>query len=541
MFNPKSTLTLLFTFLATWVASAQLTNEEVEVFKTFDAQLAEAEKLEIPALLPPLDTAVSFQEYDIQEVPFEIQYLPPRIRPIALQREKMPDAYNGLIRIGGGSPRALLTEGSYFLNTERLNLGLDLRHYSFKNDRQIESQRMATNRFGLRGAYHFDQGFSVGGNFGYDLDYRYFYGYNNFPTTADTLLSFNLNEVRQQFSTFHGGFTFTNNAPTVGDIDYKAALDYYFMQDNYGTRENGALIELEGTKWFNEKNPLTFKLSTDLVGYEDTARQSPSIFHLNGSYTYHSPTFLVKAGLTIGTSQNRFSIFPDVEVAVKVWGNYITALAGGDGGFKKNSFRTLTDYSPFLESRVRLQNSRYYRVFAGIQGEFFGINYRLQGEWKPTEALPLFETVHDTIPRFNVVYDTGSVTSIIAELGFAFSEDLTVKGTVTQNFFSLDTNEKPWHLPSFLVNAEARYATFEGKVELVAGFFVQNGVPVQNIEGETENLGALFDVSVGGEFLFSKNFGMFLQLNNLTNNKRERWQYYPSIGFNVLAGLSARF
>lgn len=523
-------------------AYAQLSTGEVEVFKEFEAQLQDAKKVKIPPVLPPADTSGSVQQYAIQPIPLNVQYLPPRIRPIALRREKLPDAYNGYIRLGIGTPRSIFTEGSYYTNSDQLDFGVDILHHSANNTNTLQNQRFSTNRFGVNGAYHFTQGFALGADFGYDLDFRHFYGYNNFPGNAgNDTLSFAQNEVRQRFSTFHGGINLFNDAPNQGDIDYNADFDFYFMDDNYGTRESGITVDLQGTKWFEKKNPLTIKLFTDLVGYRDTTAQNLSVFMLNGSYTYHSRAFKVKGGLTIGTSENQFGLFPDIEVAFKLAANYITIVAGADGKFQNNSFRTLTDYNPFLVSQVQLQNTKNYRVYAGIRGEFFGINYRLQGEWKPTEGLPLFLSTQDTIPRFQVLFDTGSVTSIIAELGFSFSEDLTVNGTLTQNFFSLDNNEKPWHLPSFIVNAEARYATLEGKLELVASAFVENGVPAQDINGETVNLGALFDVSVGGEFLISKNFGLFLQLNNLANNRRERWQYYPILGFNVLGGISARF
>jgi hypothetical protein len=41
--------------------------------------------------------------------------------------------------------------------------------------------------------------------------------------------------------------------------------------------------------------------------------------------------------------------------------------------------------------------------------------------------------------------------------------------------------------------------------------------------------------------MFHKNFGAFVDLNNLANNKRERWYLYPQFGLNILAGITARF
>lgn len=520
----------------------QISNEQVEIFKDFDAQLTEAKKIEIKPSLPEPDTAGMAQEYVINAKPLLVEYLPPRIRPISLRRGKLPDAYNGYVRLGGGNPSALFGEGSYYVNNDNIEFGLNALHHSSNNNRNVENQRFAVNRFGLSGGYHFDQGFALIGDFGYDLDYRHFFGYNNFPidSTSDAL-SFEQNEVRQRFSTFKGGISFFNDARTQGDFDYKADFDFYLMDDNFGTRENGAILDLRGTKWFNDKNPLSIGLLTDLTGYKDTANQSLSNFILNGSYTYHSDAFKVKGGLSLGFSNDEFAVFPDIEVAVKVIGNYLTVLAGGTGGFQKNTFQSLTEYNPFLESQIQIRNTTFYNVYAGVQGEFLGINYRLKGEWKPVDDLALFLNNGDTIPRFQVIYDTGTVVSIVAELDFTFGKDFTIGGSLTQNFFNLDNNEKPWQLPSFILNTEARYTTLEGKLELVGSVFVENGVPVPTSDGGSENLNALFDVSIGGEYLISKNFGVFLQFNNLANVRRQRWQFYPTYGFNVIGGLSARF
>jgi len=46
---------------------------------------------------------------------------------------------------------------------------------------------------------------------------------------------------------------------------------------------------------------------------------------------------------------------------------------------------------------------------------------------------------------------------------------------------------------------------------------------------------------LGAEYFFSKNIGAFLQVNNLANNRRQRWQNYPTLGLNALVGVTARF
>ena len=120
-------------------------------------------------------------------------------------------------------------------------------------------------------------------------------------------------------------------------------------------------------------------------------------------------------------------------------------------------------------------------------------------------------------------------------------EGFEIIGAFSQNIYDLDNEEKPWHLPALTVNVGGRYTTLENKLTVRGDFFLENGVPFVNAEGEADNLNALFDVSLGAEYYFSERFGGFVQLNNLANNRRERWFRYPTFGINALAGIMVRF
>ncbi|MDZ4681527.1 MAG: hypothetical protein SGI94_13890 [Saprospiraceae bacterium] len=66
-------------------------------------------------------------------------------------------------------------------------------------------------------------------------------------------------------------------------------------------------------------------------------------------------------------------------------------------------------------------------------------------------------------------------------------------------------------------------------------------MPYLNSNNEADNLNALFDVSVGADYFFTKNIGAFVNIYNLANNRRQRWQRYPTFGLNALFGITARF
>ena len=50
-----------------------------------------------------------------------------------------------------------------------------------------------------------------------------------------------------------------------------------------------------------------------------------------------------------------------------------------------------------------------------------------------------------------------------------------------------------------------------------------------------------FDLNAGAEFSFLPQWKAWLQFNNVFNNKYQRWNQYPVLGFNMLPGVVYSF
>jgi len=55
------------------------------------------------------------------------------------------------------------------------------------------------------------------------------------------------------------------------------------------------------------------------------------------------------------------------------------------------------------------------------------------------------------------------------------------------------------------------------------------------------NLNAITDLNLNIDYRYTKNVGLFLMMNNLTNNQYQRWYDHKVYGFNILGGLSVTF
>jgi len=536
----KYCICLLFISFSVQTALAQLPTGEVEVVKNFDARLADTERIDLDPSLPAADTSVQRQVYQVPTKTVPVDYPPPRIRPLSIQRERLQEVYNGYLKAGAGFPRSFLGEGAYTTFVQdKFDFGAFLNHHSANNTNNIENQRFSFTEGILKGTVFSDQGFAVSGHAGYTADNVYFYGYNfDNDDAADTTRA--AETVRQKFSTFDLGAEIFNGVRTEGDFNYQAGVDMYFTSDNFATRERGFDLTIMGEKWLQKKHPFRLVLNTDFTNYEDTTEQTLHNFFLQPSFTYHADIFQVRAGVNIASHNDEFFFFPDLEASANILGSALTGFIGTKGSLAKNTFRSLTDYNPYLASRIRIENTNYFYYYGGARGNVQGINYRAEVGYKSAEDLALFLTAPDDINRFQVLYDDVDIFSISGTVTTDVA-GLQVTGVVTQNFFSTTDQEKPWHLPSFEMNLTAQYAALEDKLRVRGEIFIENGVPFINNEGETDNLNGLFDVSLGAEYMFTEQFGGFLNIYNLANNKRQRWYRYPTLGLNALVGLTAKF
>ena len=529
-----------------WAQDPDLPAEEVEIIKSFDARLGDAERFRVDPELPPLDTSTRNLQYEVFSRSLNVEYLPPKIRPLAIRRKKMQDDYDGYFRFGGGFPAALYGKGLYNINNDdNLSINLFANHHSANNSQQLENQRFSYTDGGVDGTYHFDQGFAVNAKLKYTSDAVHYYGYNAVAEDTDETISFDKENVRQRYSIFDAEAKIFNSVRTVADFNYYAGFKAYFMNDSRtASRENSFDLYLGGTKWFKDKHPLSVELQTDFTNYEDLLGDTNlNNFFLRPNFTYHADRFRAKLGINLASNDDNFTFFPDVEVTAVLIESLLNAYVGAAGTLQKNNYRSMTDYNPFLTSPVRVANSLYYNFFGGVRGNVQGIDYDLSAEYKNIEDLVTYRLLQpfDTIPTFTPIYDNGTITTVKGSFDAPVFEHFEIVGAFSQSFFNLDNQDKAWHLPALSINLGGRYTTMEDKLTLKADFFLENGVPYVNTDGEADNLNALFDISVGADFYFNENIGGFLQINNLANNKRERWFRYPIFGINAMAGVTARF
>ena len=531
-------LTIFLFFSLTGVAQPpDLPDDEVEVIKDFEARLVDAEKLGLTPELPPNDTISKNLTYKVPVRSLEVDYPAPKIRPLAIPQKKEAPGYNGYLKAGYGSPNSPFGELYYsFSDPERYIIGVNAKHHS-ANNKKLENQRFMDTNINLNGLYYTEGGMAVGAQVGFDAEQVHFYGYDHETT------SYLRDEVKQKFNTTYGNVKIFNAHRTQGDINYRAEVDFYNLKDNYATSELGLRISGGGTIWLKEIHAFNVDIAADITDQDNTLSDNLNNFYLKPNFAFHGDIFRVKLGVNMAFSDSLFYIFPDIEAAVNVVGNKLAIYAGASGDLQKNTMRSLKTVNPFIHTDDKLQiaNTSYYHYYGGVTGNLQVLDYQIEAGFKKANDLAMYLTDPTDSLRFGVLYDTVNIVTMNASLTATPIKNLEVTASLGQSIFNPKNEEKAWHLPIFNTNISARYTTLKDKLSVKAELFVENGVPYRDNQGNIDNLNGLFDLNLGAEYHFTNNIGIFLDLNNIVSNKRERWFRYETFGFNVMGGVTARF
>lgn len=536
-----STICTLIYLSLTWShlhAQDELPTSEVEVVKQFEARLVESNRINIQPekeVVQPLPLNFEYEVLNHQE---EVTYNPPEIKPRGYRTGRGPEIYRGFLKAGAGWPLNYLGQFGYRFDIDRqrnANIFADLRGL---NDGQVDDRKVMNATIQGDANYYTDLGLKLSGFAGFKRD---MFQYYNPPVEIDSLTTSKVN-----YNDFTVGAAIQNYKENNFGIDYKLMIEGNFLNSSFAQKNNTFNITGQVNKKFGESFVLSVGLGSFNDNYKDIDEIKQNYFELNPVLTYSTGRFKISGGVFVLSSGSDASIKPDAEVEVGIVANSLHAFVGADGGYKINTLRNFISENPFMAhtmDSLRITNTNHY--YGGIKGNINGISYNLQGGYRLQKNLPIFQiqTPLDTLADHFLLYEPvfDDATNIYGELSVSMPllENLNLYSLIRYDHYEMDELPEAYYIPSTRIQIGGKYSMMEGRLNLGADFNFLTAVKYP--ENEFREPNAVFDINLNGEYLFTDNFGAFVQLNNLADSRYIRWQDYEGLGLNVLAGISLRF
>jgi hypothetical protein len=523
-------------------ADTTLKSTTIEVIQSYKPEVKQAPKPVLVAELPPRDTARPTLKYDVPQQTLYYTYSALPLRPLALGKDTTELPFQNYIKLGGGNLSTIYFDaGIGSLKGSNYETALHLHHLSQNGN--IKNQKVALSGIEADGTLHaksYDWHFSLSGL----RNQYYFYGYDHdsYNYKSDT--------VQQVFTGIEATVDFKNTRSNRWNIDFHPAVSGYIYGDHYSTTERSIAFDIPLTKDIDS----SLKASLGLRGALTTLSASKTdwgnnIFQLTPRLSFHKGNFTGRIGLypTAG-SYYSLMLLPDIEASYRFPNSMVSITGGWLASIRQNTYRQLTGFNPYLSPLS--QYPPFYETRQTKTDEVFGmirssignhLSATARVSWWQYNNLPMF--LNDIADRknFYIQYDD-QVNALALQLSLRYQVTTSFGVGLNGSFYNYynKTDDRVWHEPGLRLKADMIYQPLPA-LTITAYATILDQIYALNEKHQEVKLDGVFDIGAGAEYSFIPRLSAFLNVNNLLNDRYQRWYSYEVYGINVYGGLRLKF
>jgi hypothetical protein len=547
----KSSITLfLFSgfFGAATMVQAQEPNKgkTIDVTSTFKPVLREASKINFNATEPAVDTTKPRLNYNIPAQNLFFTYQPAGVHPVALRVDSLNAwQYSNYIKAGiGNIHQPFVKAGFSFGDGQRTFFNIFANHYTSKGE--LDFQKNSQTSVGAAATYKTTKNMEWNGSLGFRSDDYYLYGYK--PDT----LKFNKDDLKQRFQTIEAKVDFRNLSPTEFGLNYHPSIRVSGFSDNHSAigkgSETNTVVNLPLEKTFGEKFSFNIGATADLTNYKkgdknDKISIQNNLYQVATAVSVKTNNLYLHAGILPSWDQKKFHMLPNVMADITTNDKKFTLQLGWVGYYNKGSYQRFASINPWLAQPDSLLNTRAIDLYGGIKGSLGDhFTYSAKLGLVTYHNMPLF--VNDTAygNTFQIRYEPKmNDLQLHSEIGYTIGEQFSATAGLTfNNYFNLEREADAYGLIPIELNAGLRWQLLKD-LFLYSELWTWTKPKYLTKSGDSFNGDNAFDLNAGAEFRITKNFNLWVQLNNLLNDKYQRWNQYEVFGFSILGGITYSF
>lgn len=545
----KSSITL-FLFSGFLGAAAQVHAQEpnkgktIDVTSTFKPVLREASKINFNATEPAVDTTKPRLNYNIPAQNLFFTYQPAGVHPVALRADSLNAwQYSNYIKAGiGNVHQPYVKAGFSFGDGKQTFFNIFANHYTSKGE--LEFQKNSQTSVGAAATYKTTKNLEWNGSLGFRSDDYYLYGYR--PDT----LKFSKDDLKQRFQTIEAKIDFRNLSPTEFGLNYHPSIRVSGFSDNHDPKgsETNTVLNLPLEKTFGEKFAFELGATADLTNYkkgENSDKKSiqNNLYQVATAVSLKTDNLYLHAGILPSWDQKKFHMLPNVMADITTDDKKFTLQVGWVGYYNKGSYQRFASINPWLAQPDSLLNTRVIDLYGGVKGSLGDhFTYSAKLGIVTYHNMPLF--VNDTTygNTFEIRYEPKmNDLQLHSEIGYTIGEQFSATAGVTlNNYYNLEREKDAYGLIPIELNAAIRWQLLKD-LWFYSELWTWTRPRFRNKDGDSFRGDNAFDLNAGAEFKITKNFNLWVQTNNLLNNKYQRWHQYEVFGFSILGGITYSF
>jgi len=515
--------------------------QTIDITSSYKPVLRNAVKINYSATHLNADTSKTVAAYNIPAQNLFYSYQPISLRPLALSQDSTLNlGLRNYLKVGFGNYSTPYVSGGFSFGDGKQSLvNVYADYVSSKGN--IKNQDYAALNIKAAGSY-FTEKNELYGSAGVSQQDYYLYGYDH------QLHDYKKDDVLQRFQNIHLKAGFRNKDINGTGINYNPNIDINIFRNKDKVTENSFAAIVPIDKTFADAFTISVTAKADITGYtsenlDSNVKFNNNIYSLAPALIYAKPMFNIHVGVAPTWDNGKLSVFPNIYGEMKLKDRVFLLQAGYVGRFIKNSFQNLSVMNPWLQTVGLQQNTKETELYGGLKatlGSHF--NFSAKASWITYRNLPFF--INDTsdgksfyISNESRVYNF----RLHGDMSFISQDKFTITGGLTFNGYNgKKDNDRAWGTIPLEINGALRWWAFK-QVLIKSDLLLFSGGAFLLKDGSDIKLGGGTDLSAGVEFAINKKLSAWLDVNNIFNNKYQRWYNYPVYGLNVLAGVILKF
>ncbi len=512
----------------------------INITSTFKPSLKNTAKLNFNAEAPLIDTTRPDLKYNLPVQFLSLVYQPAGLNPLALPTDSLKLWRNdNYIKLGAGNIHLPFAEAGLSFG-DRKNSFFNVFAEGYNSKGKLPFQENSLLAGSISGTIKAKNNLEWDGSLGLRADGYYLYGFQ--PDT----LKFAKSQLQQQFFTFDGKIGLRNTVPTEFGLTYNPNFKITAFGENNSPRTSEAdmVLNLPLEKTINENFAIDLGFTADVTNYTigNGSTINNNLFLVSPAVVYHSDNLAMHIEMTPSWDQSNFHLLPNFRAEYTTDNKQFTLFASLDGYYDKGSFSRFARINPWLWAPTNLLNTRVEEFFGGFKGSLSShFSYLAKAGFSESRNMPLF--LNDSLDgkNFQVVYESKlDAFTLHGELSYINGEDFNITAALTLSNYKTTSEYKAWGLLPMEFTTTMRWQIVK-ELWLKADLWAFQGAYWRYLNQAVGTGDGGFDVNAGLEFRITKQFNLWLQMNNLFNDKYQRWNQYTVYGFNILGGVIFSF
>lgn len=565
MKNKSLIFSVLFVFVSL-IAYGQGHNEQVTVEGSYRPQIKRSERLQKMPETPVNEFNIPNYKVEPRDFIYGYNMEVETMSAMNYKVEYGVEEKSNFLKAGIGtrlSPVFLFRHYSDLSNN--MSLGVGVNHYSsWLDQKDYKKSSFMNNDFNVMTVNKFKSGqLRAFGDYKYDMYHLRAYDDVENPNGRN-IHSFNLGA-----KWLANGSSFRDFYTEIGG-DYRATWIPGALTEH---QLNAQAYLAYSDNWFNNKkiNDLQTIATNFELNYNNVF-QNQLLVVVNPYFTMSGDFYHIHAGVRVDfKTGDDMGIYPDVLGSVFVLDNMLEFYAKFGGRSKINTFADIVAENPFVttdftnfsefgyeKTRFDFQGGVKAKIANNIDAHI-GVRFRniknsvfFVPDYDFYAAYDEDVTVYH-LQTFDLLFNNYNVVNVLADIHWKAMEKLDIAAELSINSYSMHpqvlTNEapevtnlyaRPWYKPSFTMTLRGDYQLDE-TWKFYASMMLMGKRWAINLDKVEEQLKPALDVQIGTDYQLMEDLAAFVEIHNLFHDKYQLYYNYPSVGFEVFAGIKYRF